>query len=194
MRFQATTMTLALMLSGFVKAAEPTREAVPVVSVSLDSDNESPWIFADAKKLANRMFAAAGVHIDWCTGCRHRAGVIVIEIIPPDAGRLATNWLAYALPYEGSRIALDFDRIKHNDRVLQSRLLAHVLVHEITHILQGTSRHSDSGIMKANWTKADFAAMDHKPLPFTQADVEGIHLGLGKRANSHRVTADARTE
>ena len=60
-------------------------------------------------------------------------------------------------------------------------VLAHVLVHEITHILQGLSRHSESGVMKARWDSQDFAQMSWKPLPFTAEDVDLIQRGLAAR-------------
>jgi hypothetical protein len=56
--------------------------------------------------------------------------------------------------------------------------LAHVLAHEITHMLQGTDRHSDSGIMKARWNSEDYFEMLRTPLSFTEADVQLIRRGL----------------
>ena len=38
-------------------------------------------------------------------------------------------------------------------------LLAHVLVHEITHVLEGVDRHTGQGVMKARWTEDDLALM-----------------------------------
>jgi hypothetical protein len=67
--------------------------------------------------------------------------------------------------------------------VPKSVLLAHVLVHEITHILQGTEQHSGSGIMKAVWTHQDHLQMLTGALPFTPQDVEMIHRGLAARAS-----------
>lgn len=67
---------------------------------------------------------------------------------------------------------------------MTTNLLAHVLVHEITHILQGTCRHSDTGIMKARWTHQDYMEMGQKPLSFTEKDLQLIRTGLAKRANS----------
>ena len=60
-------------------------------------------------------------------------------------------------------------------------ILAHVLVHEITHILQGIDRHSESGVMKASWTNQDYKAMAWKPLPFTPQDTRLLQLGLNGR-------------
>ena len=57
-------------------------------------------------------------------------------------------------------------------------LLAHVLVHEIGHILQGIDRHSGSGVMKARWSSADYHEMARLHFGFTQEDIELIRIGL----------------
>ncbi len=57
-------------------------------------------------------------------------------------------------------------------------LLAHELVHEITHILQCLDRHSETGVMKARWTADDYCEMRWKPLTFTPEDIQLIHLGM----------------
>ena len=70
------------------------------------------------------------------------------------------------------------DRVAGLSRFAQPAVvLAHVLVHEITHILQGVNRHSDRRL-KAHWTPEDYRAMASKPLPFTPVDVQLIRLGL----------------
>ena len=63
-------------------------------------------------------------------------------------------------------------------------LLAHVLVHEITHTLQGVVRHSASGIVKAQWDAADLFEMVRQPLRFTEVDVALIRRGLEARQSS----------
>ena len=63
-----------------------------------------------------------------------------------------------------------------------SCLLAHVLVHEITHVLQPTPRHSTEGVMKARWTKDDISSMMWGPMPFTSEDINLIRLGLAARS------------
>jgi hypothetical protein len=75
-----------------------------------------------------------------------------------------------------------YDRLKDPGR--PNRLpgvLAHVMAHEITHILQGVHRHSESGVMKAQWTRDDFNEMAFKPLTFTDTDVGLIRSGLDAR-------------
>lgn len=62
-------------------------------------------------------------------------------------------------------------------------VLAHVLAHEITHVLEVTDRHSKEGVMKAHWTGRDFRNMAWRGLPFAAEDVELIHLGIASRMN-----------
>jgi hypothetical protein len=66
-----------------------------------------------------------------------------------------------------------WDRIESQCRLAPSVVVpAHLLVHEITHILQGVNWHSESGVMKSRWTAKDQRAMASLPLPFTTLDVE----------------------
>ena len=61
-------------------------------------------------------------------------------------------------------------------------LLSYVLVHEITHILQGIDGHSWVGIMKARWDDDDLFEMNRERLQFTPQDVSLIYRGLECRA------------
>jgi hypothetical protein len=63
----------------------------------------------------------------------------------------------------------------------QGKLLTYVLIHEITHILQGVAEHSPTGIMKAHWAREDHYAMWNGVLSFTPADIQLIHLGIKAR-------------
>jgi hypothetical protein len=59
-----------------------------------------------------------------------------------------------------------------------------LLVHEITHIIEGVNRHSEGGIMRAQWTDEDRKLMKTHPLPFAPDDVELIQRGLAPRSTS----------
>ena len=87
--------------------------------------------------------------------------------------------LAYALPFEGAHIRVFYDRVlRAVEPRLQQNLLAHVLAHEVAHVLQGVSRHSEEGIMKARWGVSDYLQMNWRPMQFTPLDVELIHRGM----------------
>ncbi len=125
-----------------------------------------------AQVLANEIFAGVGVQVDWRRGqpSRSRSPIekpIVVEIITDTPAKLNPGALAFARPYEGVHITLFYDRVgAATDPELTPNVLAHVLVHEITHILQGTCWHSDSGVMKARWNHKDYMEMRLKPLSF----------------------------
>jgi len=88
--------------------------------------------------------------------------------------------LAFAQPYEG-RIVVFLDRVAELNRNKGLSVLASVLVHEITHVLEGVSRHSSTGIRKARWDYRDYFEMSRRPLPFAQEDVNLIYNGLKAR-------------
>ncbi len=67
-------------------------------------------------------------------------------------------------------------------RLLPS-LLAHVITHEMAHAMEALDDHSDNGIMKAHWTRADYDQMENAPLPFTSWDVSLIQQGFASRRN-----------
>jgi hypothetical protein len=127
------------------------------------------------------MFSEAGVAIQWY-GWRCPVDAIQVTISTKTARELHPGALAYALPHSGTQIMLFYDRMKQTIESYRfPSLLAHVLAHEITHLLQGFPRHSDSGLMKATWNWQDYYQMDGLSLPFTDEDIELIHRGLAQR-------------
>lgn len=152
-----------------------------------------------AQETAAKMFAEAGVRIDWRTG--HPPAVsqllneraITIQLATDTPQKLLPNALAFARPYEGVHLTVFWDRIQKSHPGSAGVVLAHVLVHEITHILQGIDRHSDSGVMKACWTGEDYKDMTWRPLPFASEDVQLIQHGMAKRngGETHAVLKSA---
>jgi hypothetical protein len=149
------------------------------VTVCMETTPTSQVVRAQAE--ASQMFAAIGVKLDW--SCRksglQQAIVIGLAVRAPENRK--PGELAYALPYEGTHIVIFHDRVSKMAPNQVSSVLAHVLVHEVTHILQGIPRHSESGVMKAQWDSNDFAQMTWKPLPFTDDDADLIQRGLDAR-------------
>jgi hypothetical protein len=109
---------------------------------------------------------------------------ILIEITPNTPKAFHSGALAYTRPFEGAHITIFWDRLRESpDSAVTTGLLAHVLVHEITHILQGIDRHSTAGIMKAHWTTQEILQMRSKSLSFDPEDVRLIRLGLAARSS-----------
>ncbi len=177
------TMTMALV-AGTAWAGSAVPEGA--VTVCLHRPADTLTLFR-AQAAASKMFATAGVKIDWREPRSCPAGAIVVSLSENAAASDHPGALAYALPYEGTHIVVFFSRIQIKTAVVDPNLfpmlLAHVLVHEITHILQGVNRHSDTGVMKAHWDSADFGDMRIKPLSFTALDVDLIHRGVDGRSS-----------
>jgi hypothetical protein len=138
-----------------------------------------------AEGLASGMFASLSVGIHWRIGRSNREA-ITVAISENTHTDYHPGALAFALPYEGVHIVIFYDRIRQTYAPdLAPALLAHVLVHEITHILEGIDRHSETGIMKAHWTEGEIAQMPRKQLSFTPDDISLIQSGLIARAATH---------
>ena len=152
------------------------------VTVYVHASVGRPPICAEA--LASEMFTNAGVRIHWEIGwgkADRQKQPILIDITANTPKMLHPGALAYAQLHEGVHIRIFKDRIDTiDDACWTNKLLAHVLVHEITHVLEGGSHHSEHGIMKAHWTIEDFLQMRWKTLPFDLHDVALIHDGLAR--------------
>jgi hypothetical protein len=106
---------------------------------------EGPALAHPAKKIAGTMFQMAGVTVAWRKGRPPASGdsglVVHIELAqrtPPDYLPAA---LAVSYPFAGcsKSIRVFHDRVRslaRGELGLEARLLAHVLVHEITHVIQ----------------------------------------------------------
>ena len=129
---------------------------------------------------------SAGVGLEWHDNrsfCQRQPDqAILVTFLTSTPKTFHPDALAYAYPYEGVHIQVFYDRIARADPELRPFLLAHVIVHEISHILQGIDRHSATGIMKARWNSYDYTLMKRGQLRFTEFDVEMIHDGLASRA------------
>ena len=144
------------------------------------------------------MFAEIGVMIEWhpyesCPAAQDR--LILIELIDQSPKEFPSGVMATAKPYahEGVTIQLFRDHMNLAQPRMAAPFLAHVLAHEITHILQGVVRHSESGIMKAHWSNDDYGAMAWKPLSFSPEDVRLIHPRVSREVPRSALKTDDST-
>jgi hypothetical protein len=174
-------MRITAMLALAALVAMPAR-AERNVTVYVNIDLNTRGALYQAQEMAAQIFAEAGVRIEWRTGGPSGAQsqpepAIMVSLAEDTPADYLPGALAAAKVFEGVHITVFWDRIECRSRLAPpSVVLAHVLVHEITHILQRINRHSESGIMKAQWTIDDYRAMASKPLSFTPHDVELIQL------------------
>lgn len=142
-----------------------------------------------ARATVTRMYRQVGVRIAWRDGEPRpgAAGSARLAIrIRYGAVVRGAHTLASAAPFGTGphAVTVDYGRIRGVAGRLtrEQAILAHVLAHEIGHILQGTDWHADTGVMKANWRPADYDNMQRGPLAFTAEDVRLISRGLAAAA------------
>ena len=182
-------MTLMAAMVGV--PAEPKQPQQKLTVYLRESGHVPPEVRGPAVYLANKMFATIGIRLDWRSGEPPRTSStrpIGVELATDTPANLLPGALGSAMPYEGVHIRVFYDRIR-SDVVPRSVLLAHVLVHEIAHILQESDQHSESGVMKAVWTHPDYVRMRTEALSFTPGDVKLIQLGVASRASGAPVLA-----
>ena len=191
---QSEAMKTSILIAGILAAGMTAhaRDSKPAdVTVYVKGDNNAPSsVDQGARATVTWMFARVGVRLVWRDGepgtGAASANPVTIQVRftgeLPDASREA---LAYALPFgeQGVAIHVMYDRIRFVARrsSREAPILAHVLAHEIGHVLEGTNAHAQTGVMKAHWNGQDYDAMEKKPLEFTSLDVEMIREGLNLR-------------
>jgi hypothetical protein len=132
-----------------------------------------------AQAVASEIFARVGIRVVWRDprSCRESDGFIKISFCDRTPQTLRPHALAYARPYEGTHIVVFYDRVQAIVTAVGAKnLLAYVLVHELTHILEGTEHHAENGIMKACWNLDDYSAMALRSLHFSATDL--VLLGV----------------
>ncbi len=174
-------MAMAAVMGMTVQAAQTKTNHVTVYVQNTAGVPDE--VTKQAEVLASSMFASVGVKIDWRSGHPSASGkALAIELTVNTPRAEKPGAMAYSLPYEGTRIVVFWDRMAFV--LAPVAMLAHVMVHEITHILEGISRHSECGIMKAHWTDEDDKAMMIRPLKFAVEDVVLIQRSMAIRNSS----------
>ncbi|HVO98377.1 MAG TPA: hypothetical protein VMT15_09940 [Bryobacteraceae bacterium] len=166
-------------------AADGAQASKRVVMVCMNAGPNGAIAYR-GQATAAQIFKQAGVQLKWrsdASACAKGAGIVVT--VSREVPLNQPLWtLAYAQPFDRTRIVLFYDRVLNAaGPAVAPLLLGHVLAHEITHVLQDCDHHSASGIMKAHWDKHDYDDMRRAPLRFTQEDLNLIDRGAEWRAS-----------
>jgi hypothetical protein len=182
----ASVFLSGLMFSGrTLQAAEFKTSAPNSVNICLTGDAEH-FVVTQAEDIAARMFSDIGIHLEWYHDDRHcknpPENFLVVMLSSGAPENKAPGALAFSLLHTNPHIQVFYNRIlKTVEPLAVHKLLAHVLAHEIAHMLEGTGRHSGSGLMRAHWDTPDLHQMSYKPMAFTPLDASLIRSGLSQR-------------
>ena len=188
------------IVSGVLQGANPQLPSTELpterfVHVCLENVFDTSSNGGESKTITSHIFAAIGVKLIWvdCHGKRaaSRDGTIIVNFSAATPIDLKPGALGLSFPFEGTHARVFCDRIRRSAALsivggvrpsMVSILLGHVVAHEITHLLEGTNVHSNSGIMKASWDASDYDQMARRTLTFTDRDVRLIYAGLDARS------------
>lgn len=159
------------------------------IPVGLEDTQVVPFtMLAQAEATAARIYAGIGVKLRWRS---QAATQIWMQFDTGVAAGVHPGAMGYAMPYgkTGTRIHILLDRVlSAGSQRLAGALLGHVMAHELGHVLEGISRHSASGLMKARWDAHDFDEMLSRPLSFSDADIDLIQMGVAGLARHSKAT------
>ena len=180
---------LGLACLGVTSGARKPDSTTPDVTVYVLSGSPTSLpILNRAQFVATKLFLSIGVEIAWRGQERgSRAdleGAIEIQFDSKVADGFQPGALAYSMPYatSGTRIHVLVERVlAAPSPELAGSYLGYALTHEITHILEGISRHSTEGIMKAKWNDRDFQQMAFRSLRFASEDAGLVRRALDRR-------------
>jgi hypothetical protein len=163
----------------------------PLVEVFLPTapTRELASSLSQARRAATIIYADIGIRIAWRPttfrpdGCTKAPlhGRIVVAF---ESGARGYNdaVLGYSKPFAGTGpcVILLIDRLRdavETNPTSNGFLLGHVLAHEIGHVLEGSSRHSERGVMKVRWSLHETENM-RGHLVFAPEDAERIREAL----------------
>jgi hypothetical protein len=171
-RFKAMALAIAAAaLRG--ESVEPR-----VIAHLKDNANVPFQVVMLAKGMASKMFEEIGIRLDWGNSSQKApARPVQVELVTGVPAERLPGALGFARGFGDGRIQVFYNRIAPRG-TLAGPVLAHVMAHEIAHVLVGSNDHSQTGIMKAEWTASDYAEMKFRPLSFSHWDIRVIHSGL----------------
>jgi hypothetical protein len=185
------------------------REAGPDLRITVrvhDYTSTQPDILARAEREATRVFAEAGVELEWQSYSPQpeetQAGLA--PPVPAEVPYIHLSLVARSNPYtlahqeetlgitpmtrEGERCLqaeIFLDRVRslaHEGGVSTGVLLGHAIAHEIGHILLRTSGHTSRGLMRARWTREDLCRAAQGGLTFSRTEGQAIRAEARARA------------
>ena len=207
---QIGAMKTSMLITGILAAGMTAHAHDPKpadVTVYVNGTDLPPLpVDVRARDTVARLYARIGIHLARRNDAPRRSTAsgspvtVQVRFIREEPDGASREVLARAWPFreEGIAIHLMYSRIRWvaAGSGREAPILAHVLAHEIGHVLQGTNWHAPTGVMKAHWSAQDYDAMGWEPLEFTSLDVELIKDGLSLRRarNAGSLTGALRQE
>ncbi len=213
-RLRNPNIALLFCLPFIAQAQEPIQDSlrleVQLHNYAAAADHE----IEDAFQIARRVFASAGIEIEWidCTAAlvgepapapcleKMRPTSLVVQLptkrmvkrVPVGQGVFGYAVLGGPQMF-AIRASLFYDRIVSYSTAngsSQGALFGMALAHEIGHLLLGRGSHSERGLMSCPWSKEDIRDADRGLLTFAPVQLAQIHEEVLVRAEAEGAAAD----
>jgi hypothetical protein len=202
MRSELVTVGLSLMvgLAGVVHTSFADDSPGPRIGIRVrDTASVPPSILMRALEEVTRIYRQAGVETLWPTFSRRpkaaQKPALTVAILSEDqVERLPAAVIPNSMgvvtrsPEGGARVAYVFyDRIHlftGTNRLHRALVLGVAIAHEIGHLLLPDNTHSETGLMRADWTTADLQLAQRGRLLFTAEEGELLRTLVAARRQS----------
>ncbi len=154
------------------------------------------------RQVAGSVLAAAGIQLTWlacdpgfeAAGCpapleRHELALRLVRLPAPDAGGTVTLGYSLINPLDrpGALATIYVDRASRlagQGALDLPTVLGRAAAHEIGHLLLGTNRHSNVGVMRATWSPADLLRNRPGDWAFTVEEADRLQRALMQRTRT----------
>ena len=182
---------IAILAGGAPAAASrPLPERPHIVVDVVNGFSVSLGIIRDGQSRVAAIYGAIGVTVIWVDTYVDHPDVCMVKIVgeggaervkaPPDAVGMAFSNDEGG----GGLVYVFYDRIEHvsdRNQLDSSAMLGAAIAHELGHLLLPTGSHSERGLMRAGWNRADILTADGAGLRFTAEQGTLIRARLESR-------------
>ena len=178
-------------------AADRKKASPPIVTVQiLNLAEAKPSELENAITEASWIFGKAGVKVNWVhcgpDPCREDEDALTFSLglVTKVPDFLRETGMGFALVYSGERnhAGVVYSRVvelaRANSLIIKpDQVLAYAMVHEIAHLMLGSTAHSSTGIMRAGCRPAELTALSQRRLLFGRKEIEDLHRKLLERSS-----------
>jgi hypothetical protein len=171
------SMVMAVLIT-VARVADPAEPGqLPAIHLQMIDDAHVPAIILkESQDEVSRIFSDSGLAVEWTeTGPRFTVHIVTSAL---GYARASSPVMGVALRTpDGATAQIFFKQVQDFARTCHvdvGTLLAHVIAHEIGHLLLPRMPHSATGLMKADWDRALAREGTARSLTFTDAQIERI--------------------
>jgi hypothetical protein len=199
MKFSETTwVALAILAMGLPGFSQQRPADMPQIALSVYNDARVPErVLAKAQRQATRIFSQAGVKLVWiaCSPSRRQGASDPACVNRMGGSHLAVRILPWSSTSGGAVFGVAFlspeghgaysdvfydsvEKLHEGWHIDIATLLAHVIAHEVGHLLLGEHAHAEFGIMRPKWQGEELRSIAMGGLLFTPSQIESFKVRL----------------